>query len=291
MRKQKFKSWNLSQRTHHNSLSPICNAFPSELLAEVFAYLSISEKPGERHIIESHMLSATREILGWIKVTHVCRHWRNVALDYPSLWGHISYNIGPEWTRLMMERVKAAPIILKQRWRTKYTVCLGAEDYIPSRIGQIEELDLYGHPVDLRKIFDGVQAKAAPKLRTLCIHSVHREHSPASLTLQIQDSLFLGGEAPLLREISLTNCRLSWTSPLLNHLTSMDIRQEKSVHTFLSSSMYSSDVFRRTGDRLYLLLVSMNSLMYSNVSLNSRASPSNIQSPLFPPCLGFRGAL
>ena len=27
--------------------------------------------------------------LGWIKITHVCRHWRNVGIDLASLWASV----------------------------------------------------------------------------------------------------------------------------------------------------------------------------------------------------------
>lgn len=134
----------------------------------------------------------------------------------------------------MMARVKAAPITLKQSWNTRNAIALGEADYIPSRLGQIEELSLHGLPVDLRKITDALQDKAASRLKALCLHSVHRRDIPMHLMLPVEDSLFFGGEAPHLRTLLLGNCRLSWTSPLLHNLTYMEIYQEKSVPFFCS---------------------------------------------------------
>lgn len=230
-----MQSWDLTLRTHHNSLSPICSTFPSELLAEVFAYLSLSEKPGPYFMTRSLRRSPTRAVLGWIKVTHVCRHWRNVALDYSSLWGNISYEIGPKWTKLMMERAKAAPLTLKQRMRmdTQRAADLGEPQFISSRMSQMEELELYGHPVDLRKIMRELQNKAAPRLKTLSLRCIHHANVPAHLMLHLEDGLFSGGNTPRLRTVIFKNCRFSWTSPLLSNLTYLAIYQDKFVSLFI----------------------------------------------------------
>jgi len=60
---------------HRNALAPI-SLLPPEILARVFSLLALQEPP-----------YSSKQSLGWIRATHVCWHWRQVALDYSSLWG------------------------------------------------------------------------------------------------------------------------------------------------------------------------------------------------------------
>ncbi|KAI0060703.1 hypothetical protein BV25DRAFT_1789986, partial [Artomyces pyxidatus] len=85
-----------------NAFAPI-SIIPPEILARIFEFHSFDCPPASDH--------NQAPSLGWIaSATHVCRHWREVALDHPHLWGRISFAIGPEWTAEMVLRVKTAPI-------------------------------------------------------------------------------------------------------------------------------------------------------------------------------------
>ncbi|ETW81375.1 hypothetical protein HETIRDRAFT_417520 [Heterobasidion irregulare TC 32-1] len=81
---------------------------PNELLGHVFSLLADDDPPYKE-------TSASRPrpfSIGWIKVTHVCRHWREVALDYSQLWAHIPLDMGREWTRELIVRAKHAPLAI-----------------------------------------------------------------------------------------------------------------------------------------------------------------------------------
>ncbi|EIW80253.1 hypothetical protein CONPUDRAFT_144419 [Coniophora puteana RWD-64-598 SS2] len=86
-------------RTERNALSPIC-CLPPEVLAEIFTYAT----PTIHH---TH-----RDLL---TITHVCHHWREVALAYPNLWSNIDMDRrNPARIRaLMLERAKNAPLALE----------------------------------------------------------------------------------------------------------------------------------------------------------------------------------
>src|ERR1019366_7937030 len=82
-----------------NALAPI-SLLPPEILARVFHFLTLEEPPcsGEQN-------------LGWIRATHVCRLWRQVALGDSSLWAKIS-GIPTNTERIseMLARARNAPL-------------------------------------------------------------------------------------------------------------------------------------------------------------------------------------
>ncbi|TDL22617.1 hypothetical protein BD410DRAFT_788440 [Rickenella mellea] len=49
----------------------------------------------------------------WIMVTHVCRHWRRMALECPSLWGSVSLaRTRRQELNAFMARAKSTPLIV-----------------------------------------------------------------------------------------------------------------------------------------------------------------------------------
>ncbi|TEB37109.1 hypothetical protein FA13DRAFT_1614958, partial [Coprinellus micaceus] len=73
----------------HNAASLI-GRLPPELLSHIFGMLSYTW---------------TR----WIRVTHVCRHWREVALDCTSLWSRITFSHN-DFTQAKLARSKRHPL-------------------------------------------------------------------------------------------------------------------------------------------------------------------------------------
>ncbi|KAF8498171.1 hypothetical protein F5888DRAFT_1693163 [Russula emetica] len=64
--------------TRRNAIIPVF-LLPPEILAQVFHFLVLEEPP-----------CFGKQDLGWIRATHVCRHWRQVALRDLSWWARIS---------------------------------------------------------------------------------------------------------------------------------------------------------------------------------------------------------
>ncbi|KAI0039928.1 hypothetical protein FA95DRAFT_1462389, partial [Auriscalpium vulgare] len=61
----------------HNAGLPV-SRLPPEILSAVFSILTDIDRP------RNHGKS-----LAWISITHVCRKWRDVALNNPTLWSTI----------------------------------------------------------------------------------------------------------------------------------------------------------------------------------------------------------
>ena len=92
-----------------NLLSPICQ-IPSELLARIFHFVqtdTYAEVDADEAKGKDAQLPRHHE-LGWTKVSHVCRLWRDLAISHASLWTRppIKYD---KWTLEMLKRSSAKP--------------------------------------------------------------------------------------------------------------------------------------------------------------------------------------
>ncbi|KAI0058531.1 hypothetical protein BV25DRAFT_1788805, partial [Artomyces pyxidatus] len=98
----------LAVYTRRNALLPV-HILPPEILARIFQFLTIMDQPGDITRVKTKRLVS----LGWIaSVTHVYRHWRQVALDTPRLWGRVSLRLGSRWSDEMIARSKSAPLTI-----------------------------------------------------------------------------------------------------------------------------------------------------------------------------------
>ncbi|KAF6746065.1 hypothetical protein DFP72DRAFT_753524, partial [Ephemerocybe angulata] len=79
------------------------NGLPEEVLVEIFflhaTVMRTMEDPKKRNT--------------WIHVTHVCRHWRVVALRNPLLWTDLSFYSRLELAELSLARSGTAPLRLE----------------------------------------------------------------------------------------------------------------------------------------------------------------------------------
>jgi len=67
----------------YNSSQPV-NHLPPEILAHIFEAVQICWNLTLRPFGKE-----TKRANEWLRVTHVCRYWRRVALSTPSLWTNI----------------------------------------------------------------------------------------------------------------------------------------------------------------------------------------------------------
>lgn len=88
-----------------NSLVPI-SRLPQELLVKIFHQLG-------------NITGRTEGSLKWTVVSHVCRYWRESALQHPRLWDHFVFNFDRPatiaWTLLPehLSRARQIPVVLK----------------------------------------------------------------------------------------------------------------------------------------------------------------------------------
>ncbi|KZV59757.1 hypothetical protein PENSPDRAFT_543247, partial [Peniophora sp. CONT] len=53
-----------------------------------------------------------KALLAWVTITHVCRRWRTIALEDPSLWTDIPFVLSMPWIDAFVSRSTALPIHL-----------------------------------------------------------------------------------------------------------------------------------------------------------------------------------
>lgn len=92
-RKAKLHAW----RLYRNSRAKI-SRLPNELLIDIWKYLAFDE--------------ITPKSSGWFRLTHVCSHWRQTAINCPTLWRKPCL-IKPYLAQVMIKRARDASLCLE----------------------------------------------------------------------------------------------------------------------------------------------------------------------------------
>ncbi|KAH9969375.1 hypothetical protein BGW80DRAFT_630910 [Lactifluus volemus] len=179
--------------TRRNALALI-SVLPPELLSRIFHFLVLEEPSW-----------STSESLGWIKITHVCQHWRQVALEDSSLWTTISgYPESSDWITEMLARAKLAPLTIDLTEAPSKEIF----SLFPSRLSYIRELRLHGLSLYHIPFVQKLCSQGAPILEHFELN-MSDVNSPVSLPLS--ELKFFEGHAPKLRSFSLYQASIPWS--------------------------------------------------------------------------------
>ena len=183
-------------RSRRNSFARI-SCLPSEILATVF-----------RHIVEDelslHHYRTSQRPPGLV-VTHVCRHWRRVALEYPSLWAFI-IRLSARWIGIMLERSKKAALVVRCNISILSPDCM---EQVLSQLPRIKVLHLELYAPDINRVLGYLSSQPAPLLQVFKFSVVGDSYRRT--TSPISDNIFQG-QVPQLRSLELQSCGFSWTS-------------------------------------------------------------------------------
>ncbi|KAG5221124.1 F-box domain-containing protein [Salix suchowensis] len=191
-------------RGRRNALAPI-STLPPEILSMVFMYAE----------------AASNDSLAWIKVSHVCQHWRAVALDSPGC-GRISCLV----VRNGRGRCSNAP-----RWPPRHQSRPLLPDASPPRSCSVDDEADTSHAQS--------QYHRQPFHIKYHIRRLARRCSPASVIEPPQfpapwsasnrhPSVPSAMKAPRLRHLELLQCNVEWNSPFLRSLTHFKLRDATS---------------------------------------------------------------
>ncbi|KAH7916203.1 hypothetical protein BJ138DRAFT_1076053 [Hygrophoropsis aurantiaca] len=203
-------------RTRRNAISKI-SFLPDELLAMIFMHHATQLYIEFCNNQDSFsFLSAP---LQWIQVAHVCHHWRQVALLYPSLWTLLVFK-SPRWTEEMLERSKMAPLIIDINLTYMTPKVVSGVQTALTHVGRVRELRLVSSKETLEKLLTPISAIPALHMESIYIFTTH--HHIRIDNYSLPETLF-GGELPRLRNLSLFGCDVVWGSPIFNGLTHLNI--------------------------------------------------------------------
>lgn len=88
--------------TRWNTMIPAIAHLPDDILADTFVL--VAHECRDKYVVGWRRFS-------WILVSHVCRHWRAVALDHSVLWaGQIHLQGNQDRHRAFLTRAKTAPL-------------------------------------------------------------------------------------------------------------------------------------------------------------------------------------
>ncbi|KAG2009746.1 hypothetical protein CC2G_012642 [Coprinopsis cinerea AmutBmut pab1-1] len=193
----------LKLKSQRNDLSPIAH-LPNELLCKVFSDV--------KDVYETHYpLAPTR----WARISRVCRRWRNAALSNASLWTTITDD-DPERLRAFMARSKGTSLNITLKGKALPPDVDRMMQQSLSDTHRLASLVIQSDIYDLRHRTSGLGP--APKLHTLSLRNVSKH--PDELGNILREG------APLLRNLQLDCCRIPWTSPLFNGLTTLKLKSE-----------------------------------------------------------------
>ena len=203
--------------SHRNAIAPI-SALPPELLARVFHFHALVEPPW-----------SSMQNLGWIRVTHVCRQWRHVALDDLSLWATIT-GFWPS-TELMSEslvRARNAPLVID----FEVTPSLEILAKFPPHISHIRELRLRNlSPLHSQ----GVQEICALEAPVLEHFELALDPAPYPVTFltysELAGTTLFKGRTPKLRTLSLSQLSIPWSLIPRGQLTRLEITLFEGIST------------------------------------------------------------
>ncbi|KAI0262710.1 hypothetical protein BC834DRAFT_889983 [Gloeopeniophorella convolvens] len=213
-------------RSQRNAFSPV-SKLPTELLARIFRFHARHPSPPPPRVAPPYPPGSDHDSrLGWIAVTHVCRQWRQAALEDNRLWERVSFALPPEWVEEILSRAGAAPIEI---------VLDVFDDNDPSEAWGIifdhlhhtRSISLYGlSPGDLGTV-NKLLSTPAPMLTGLELGLADDRTPLVDLRQILNGTTIFGEEAPKLSELSLYRFANPWEFVPRGSLTSLRIKFEK----------------------------------------------------------------
>ncbi|TCD67466.1 hypothetical protein EIP91_012327 [Steccherinum ochraceum] len=202
------------------SSSPI-GQLPPEILRDVFVRYVTEETTEDNRGWSSPSYA-------WLKITWVCRFWREVALEVPQIWStiYVRQRTTVEMVRAYLERARNVPLQVTITRRGSASADL-LEALLPD-IGRSRSLSL-DMPFEKLELLGGSFPSRAPALQLLRLQAPHAYRSSNSRLLP---SSFFKCATPVLEELVVARYRLPWSKNLLPpSLVRLSIHSNSSMHS------------------------------------------------------------
>ncbi|KAL6307275.1 hypothetical protein BKA93DRAFT_747691 [Sparassis latifolia] len=138
-------------------------ALPPEILAEIFLEILAQAEQEEKLYYHGG------KTYSWIKVSHVCHHWRSVALECPRFWSRIVPTTCPEWVEELLSRSKKARLSVTVDLSTGHVSGkIDAFKLLIENLSRIQQLRLIASQSSLQNIVEFMTGPA-PALQTFIL--------------------------------------------------------------------------------------------------------------------------
>ena len=217
-----FESAILVLKRRRNTLS-LVSRLPFEILGRVFE---------STRVVMSDERTQQPQI-GWIAVSHVCSHWREIAMNWPQLWSHIDFRC-LKWAEEMLHRSKMAPLTVRLDLRLQMSEPARSFWVHLPRIRKLRftaTLPCGTGPGWLRPLQRQLSG-FAPCLNSLSLSLHHLEKL-------LPDDVF-SADIPSLRHLELKHCPVSWQWPQFKQLISLQLSFDENVGLQPSASQLIS---------------------------------------------------
>ncbi|KAF9480798.1 hypothetical protein BDN70DRAFT_804624, partial [Pholiota conissans] len=100
---ERYQTYILTLKNQRNNFISI-SRLPPEVLSHIFMIVRVDAEDSE----------PTKQLFAWIKLTHVSRYWRNVAIASPNLWAYIDNPMldNSPWLEECLRRSKDANLTI-----------------------------------------------------------------------------------------------------------------------------------------------------------------------------------
>ena len=205
------------RRKARNALAPI-SSLPTEVTNSIFSLLRVPGAsppciPGEKPDRQAS--------LAWLRVTHVCHQWREIAFNHLLFWSYVDFTtVSSAGAAEMLARAKKTPLHLEARipdhWDNARFSAFERE--LLPRVSHTRYLSISTKAVYLRRTIHGLSSPA-PTLEHLSLSQ------PSALWARVivPNTLF-NSTTPSLSSLEICNCDISWRSPLFKGLRNLEIR-------------------------------------------------------------------
>jgi len=209
-------------KIRRNALAPI-SRLPPETIAIIFSFLSL---PREYLRL---LTGDKQDLLAWLRVSHVCHRWREIALDQPRFWSRIDFTtLTSAGATEVLSRSKMAPLELEANlscvhWGGDRVNAFGKQ--LSSHVSHISRLNITADFSDLQTIIEQL-GSPAPDLEWLSLivdDECHLRRMGIPSNAIIPHALF-DGAAPRLSRLQLDHCDISWASPVFKSLRILELQ-------------------------------------------------------------------
>ncbi len=188
-------------KRRRNALAPI-SSLPIEVTTTIFSFF------------RTRVQTPKWDSLAWLRIAHVCHHWREIVLNQPLFWSHINFNsFSSVGTAEILSRAKTAPLHLKADFKWNGALFSTFQKELYSRVSHIRHLTIRGSDVRLYKVLKGI-VSPAPTLEYLSLYRSDYPNTPEMAKRGLIPDTLFDATAPKLSHLELWYCNISWESLL-----------------------------------------------------------------------------